>query len=85
MANKQLLTWNEQVAENPRDVARTGLKRLLKDYVSDAKRQHEALWAVSRLRIELSPIAKTELDRLTPETPEQQKAVSAFQNAAEAQ
>lgn len=81
LANEQLTRWNEQIPENPHDVARTGLKRLLSDYATNPERRRDILWAVSRLHVELSPIAKTELDGLTPERPEQEQALSAFKNA----
>lgn len=85
LANEQLAKWNEQGSENPHDVARTGLKRLLKDYDGKPDARRDILWALSRLHVELSPIAKTELDRLTPEHPDQQQTVSAFKNAATSQ
>ena len=83
LANEQLAKWNEQVPEDPHDIARAGLKRLLGDFAVSSERQRDVLDAVSRFHPEFTPVAKAALDRLTPETPDQQRAIEAFRNAAE--
>jgi hypothetical protein len=82
LANEQLSRWSEQVGSDPQQIARAGWKRLLTDYAADPKRHLEILSAISRFRLERNPLAKSELDQLSPESADQLKAIHAFKNAA---
>ena len=84
LANKRLSKWTETVAEDPGDVARTGLRRLVNDYLAEPTRELEILGAVERFHPEYSPLAHAELDRFAPQNADERRVIEAFKSAIRA-
>ncbi len=84
LVNKRLAKWNQAVPEDPGDIARTGLQRLLDDFLADSKRELEILSAVERFHPQFSPVAKAEVDAFVPRNADERRAIERFRGAIRA-
>ena len=84
LANKRLAKWNQAVAEDPGDIARTGLQRLLDDFLAEPKRELEIVYAVERFHPQFSPVAKAEVDAFVPRNADERRAIERFRGAIRA-